>query len=91
LKYGAWSNGASEFCGFLLLPIRGTEARTSFLLETGGALTPEFNTAVGAVKRILRLEQKQAVSPHTGSLLQTVIRRTLAVSLEEKEFGDGNP
>jgi hypothetical protein len=48
LKYGAWSNGASEFCGFLLLPVRGTEARTSFLLETSNALAPEFNTAAGA-------------------------------------------
>jgi len=67
----------------------------SFLLATGGTFAPEFYPAAGAqiikLGSILRLEQKQAVSPHTGALSQTIVGKTLAVSLEEKEFGDGYP
>ena len=40
------------------------------------------------------LEQRQAISPYHGTLLEIVISKTLTISLKEgkeKEFGDGNP
>jgi hypothetical protein len=40
---------------------------------------------------MIRLEQRQAVSPHMGTLLQTVVCKTLTRFFEKKEFGDSRP
>jgi len=60
-------------------------------LETDNPLTPEFNLAAGAEAQSSTLNKSKQYLLILALSRKQIVGETLAVSLEEKEFGDGNP